>query len=472
MTLGSLSIRARLMLWYAGSLAAIVLALWLGVYVFVRASLLQQMERYAGQDLAIVAKALQDFPPELDETERHSAVGLFQVNEGERVFYASRDWQSRDLTRTYRQSRQHGSLGLWQSTQGDPYFFKTSTVNALGDIYQVVVAHEARQMQDVLNNLWLSLAAIFPASLALALAGGYLMAGRALAPVGHIAAKAHEITAEKLAQRLEVGNPADEFGRLATILNATFARLEDSFERLRRFTADASHELRTPLTVLRSVGEVALQKPQSSAAYREVIGSMLEETDRLARLTEGLLALARADADQTRLNLEPTDLGRLLGEATECLRVLAEEKSQHLTCHTPVAINASVDRSLLRQAIINLVANAITYTPTGGRIDVVLREAGSQALIEVRDSGPGIAHAHQRRIFDRFYRVDQGRSSAAGGMGLGLAITRWIIEQHGGAIEVCSVEGEGAVFRVTLETLMQAPTGREAPRAPRSGPTL
>ena len=450
MTLRSLSIRARLMLWYVGSLAVIVLSLWLGGYVFVRFSLLQQMERYAGQDLAIVAKGLQEFPPELDEIERHSSVGLFMVRDGERVFYASAAWQSRDLTRLYVESRQHGSGGLWQSPLGEPYFFKSSSVNASEDVYQVVVAHEARQMLDVLNNLWLSIAAIFPAALVLALAGGYLMAGRALAPVGRIAAKAHEITAEKLSQRLEIDNPADEFGRLATVLNDTFARLEDSFERLRRFTADASHELRTPLTVLRSVGEVALQKAQSPAAYREVIGSMLEETDRLGRLTEGLLALARADANQTRLNLEHTDLGPLLIEAIECLRVLAEEKNQRLTCHPPAAVFASVDRSLLRQAIINLVANAITYTPHGGRIDVELCVADSQVLIEVRDSGPGIAPEHQSRIFDRFYRVDKGRSSAAGGMGLGLAITRWIIEQHGGSIEVSSTAGEGAVFRITL----------------------
>ncbi len=451
MKLRSFSIRARLMLWYAGSLAVIVLALWMGVYFFVRTSLLQQMERYAGQDLAIVAKALQDFPPELDETERHSSTGLFLVSDGERVFYASSGWQSRDLTRAYKESRQHGSAEIWRSTLGEPYFFMTSTVNAAGDKYQVVVAHEARQVLDVLNNLWLSLTAIFPAALVLALAGGYLMAGRALAPVGRIAAKAHEITAEKLSQRLDIGNPADEFGRLAAILNNTFARLEESFEKLRRFTADASHELRTPLTVLRSVGEVALQKPQSAAAYREVIGSMLEETDRLARLTEGLLTLARTDANQARLNLEHTDLGLLLSEATEFLRVLAEEKNQHLTCHLHGAIFASVDRGLLRQAIINLVANAITYTPHGGRIDVVLSANGAQAQIEVRDSGPGIAREHHSRIFDRFFRVDKGRSSAAGGVGLGLAIAHGIIRQHGGSIEVFSTEGEGAVFRVTLE---------------------
>src|SRR5262249_38265220 len=184
-------------------------------------------------------------------------------------------------------------------------------------------------------------------------------------------------------------------GRLGGVFNDAVARWQDVFDRLRRFTADASHELRTPLTAMRSVGEVALRNPRDASAYRDVIGSMLEEVDRLTRLVESLLTLTRADSGKIQVTPESLDLKALAGHVIDQLRVLADEKQQELTLRAPNTIRVVGDAALLRQALMNLVHNAIKYTPNGGAISVELDGMNSgQAVIEVRDSGPGIPVAH------------------------------------------------------------------------------
>jgi heavy metal sensor kinase len=266
-----------------------------------------------------------------------------------------------------------------------------------------------------------------------------------------MADKARKITAESLGERLPVENPEDEFGRLATVFNETLSRLNDSFARLRRFTADASHELRTPLTAMRSVGEVALQRSLDRAAYRDVIGSMLEEVDRLTRLVESLLTLTRAESGRMKLTSNVVDLGGLASAVADSLRVLAEEKAQSLSVDAGAHVEVTCDPTVLRQGLINLLDNAIKYTPEKGAISVrVATTALGEAAIEVKDTGPGIPAAHRERIFDRFYRVDAGRARDAGGLGLGLAITRWAVEAHGGRIELESEEGQGSLFRIVL----------------------
>jgi len=272
-----------------------------------------------------------------------------------------------------------------------------------------------------------------------------------LSPFGALAEKARKITAESLAERLPVGNPRDEFGQLAGVFNAMLGRLESAFEQLRRFTADASHELRTPLTAIRSVGEVALQRPLDGPAYREVIGSMLEEVDRLTRLVENLLTLTRGESGHIRLSFETVDLGRLAIGVTEHLRVLAEEREQAPVFDVAQDVLATCDQGILRQALVNVLDNAIKYTPRKGSIHVAVREQESgEGVIEVRDTGPGIPAIHRERVFERFYRVDQGRSRSAGGTGLGLTTARWAVEANGGRMELESEEGAGSVFRIVL----------------------
>jgi heavy metal sensor kinase len=304
-----------------------------------------------------------------------------------------------------------------------------------------------QEMQEFVSVLLLAL----PLGLILAGFGGFALARKALAPVDVMARKAERISAERLSERLPVENPDDELGQLAQAFNATLARLEGAFEQLRRFTADASHELRTPLTAIRSVGEVALQTPKSATEYRDVIGSMLEETDRLTRLVDSLLTLSRADSGHVHVDRTEVSLLGLAQEASSLVEVLAEEKRQRISVQGEPAVVVSGDRLILRQALINLIDNAIKYSPAGAEIIVEVHTGGdSHVIVEVIDQGPGVSKEHQSRIFDRFDRVDKARSREWGGAGLGLAIARWAVEVHGGQIAVESAEGHGSTFRVTL----------------------
>jgi heavy metal sensor kinase len=289
-----------------------------------------------------------------------------------------------------------------------------------------------------------------PLGAALAGLGGYLLARRALAPIGRMAARAESISADRLSERLPVENPDDELGQLATVINRTFARLERSFELLRQFTADASHDLRTPLTALRSVGEVGLREPRTADEYREIVGSMLEETDRLTRLIDSLLAMSRADAGHVKLERETLDLGALAREAATYLGVLAEEKGQQLLVEGEAFVPVVADRLVLRQALVNLIDNAIKYSPANAPIRIQVSARDAHGVIAVCDEGPGIPVEHRERVFDRFHRVDRARARASGGSGLGLAIARWAVEANGGRIELETEEGHGCQFRIVL----------------------
>ena len=345
------------------------------------------------------------------------------------------------------QTGNSGSPLSWTGSNGHRY--RVQSISESSD--RVAAAIEESPLRDTLWTLAIILATGIPFAIALAIGGGYFLAGRVLSPVAAMAGRAREITAESLAKRLPVDNAGDEFGQLATVFNETLSRLEDAFERLRRFTADASHELRTPLTAMRSVGEVALRNPLETAAYRDVIGSMLEEVDRLTRLVESLLILTRADSGKFQLTPERLDLGALAGNVIDQLRILADEKQQHLLLEAAMHVHAMGDAALIRHALMNLIHNAIKYTPNCGAITVGVNATGSgQAVIEVRDTGPGVPAAHRDRIFDRFYRVDASRSREEGGVGLGLAIARWAIEANSGQIDLVSDGRNGSSFRVFL----------------------
>jgi len=319
-----------------------------------------------------------------------------------------------------------------------------------------VALSEGSIIQDQRQLVYILLLGL-PAAVALAGLGGYGLARRALAPVDRMVERARSINAEQLNARLPVDNPDDELGRLATIFNETFARLESSFERMRHFTADASHELRTPLTAIRSVGEVGLRGRRDEAAYREIIGSMLEEADRLALLVDRLLMLSRADTGQAKLSTDVVDIGALAEEVAEQLGVLAEEKAQSIQVRFDPVPEWVGDRVVLRQALLNLVDNAIKYTPAGGSIEVRVAHTDSGTTIDVSDTGPGIPEELQSRIFDRFYRVDRARSRENGGTGLGLAIAKWAVEVNGGQLTLESANGAGSRFRITLPQTATAP---------------
>ena len=313
----------------------------------------------------------------------------------------------------------------------------------------IQVARSEAGMRRTLRDLMITLVLSLPLAVAAAGIGGYSLARRALVPVDRIVERARTITAERLSNRLPVANPNDELGRLASAFNEMLGRLESSFEQMRRFTADASHELRTPLTAIRSVGEVGLRGRHDEAAYRSMIGSMLEEVDRLAYLVDRLLTLSRAETGPARLPRETIDLRQLADDVAAHLGVLAEEKHQTLTVEHAGTGRGTGDRVVLRQALINLVDNAIKYTPAEGRIRIRVADSQGGATLDVIDSGPGVDAEAATRIFDRFDRGGRSRSEDGGGAGLGLAIAKWAVEACGGHLSLETANG-GSTFRIAL----------------------
>jgi heavy metal sensor kinase len=303
---------------------------------------------------------------------------------------------------------------------------------------------------DTLSILLYILAIAYPATLVVASAGGIFLAGRALSPIDRITKLAQRISAEDLSQRLELDIADDEVGRLARTFNDMIARLDAGFRRQRQFTADASHELRTPLTAVRGQIEVALSREREGDAYREVLKGVNEEVDRLIRLVGSLLTLARADAGEIALASEPVDVGELAGSAVEQVRQSAEQKNIGLAVEGAAGVVVQADQDLLLQLVLNLLDNALKFTPDGGTVAVGWASGDGTTRLWVRDTGLGIAPEHVGRIFDRFYRIDTARNRAEGGAGLGLSISRWIAEAHGGSLAVESTPGAGSTFTVTL----------------------
>jgi heavy metal sensor kinase len=314
----------------------------------------------------------------------------------------------------------------------------------------IQVARSEALMRANMRQLALVLALGLPLAVAIAGLGGYALARRALLPIERMTDRAQTITAERLHDRLPVHNPDDEMGRLATVFNETLARLEASFAQMRRFTADVSHQLRTPLTAIRSVGEVGLREHRDEAAYRGIIGSMLEEADRLASLVDRLLMLSRAETGEARISAETFDLYALAEEVAGHLEVLAEEKRQSIVCEQrggrdgPVT---SADRFAIRQALINLVDNAIKFSPAGGKIRIRVTEMRDEAVVEVIDSGGGIDPVARERIFDRFYRAADAESP---GVGLGLSIAKGAVEGSGGRLTLTASGPGGSTFQIAL----------------------
>jgi len=457
-TPGRLSIRARLTLWHAGTLALIVLVFSAAMFALVRVWLYRDLDQRLERDLAAAAMAYEGGPEELTELETRSSFSLFEVVRGGRSLYRTLAWQRGGFAAAL--PAPGAGPRSWRAPDGRTY--RVGRRDA--PLYSVYVAIDEGLLRRTLETFAAILSIGVPFAAGLALAAGYLLAGRVLAPIGAMADKARRISAHSLAERLPEGNPRDEFGRLAAVLNDALSRVQDSFEQLRRFTADASHELRTPLTAMRSVGEVALQRRLGPEGYRDVIGSMLEEVEHLTRLAENLLALTRAESGAIALQRDRASLGALAEEVADSLRVLAEEKGQRLEVDASLPAFAEFDPSVLRQGLTNLLHNAIKYTPAGGSVRIaVLRLPGANVGIEIRDSGPGIPAAHRERIFERFYRADEARSRDAGGVGLGLAIARWAIEANGGRIELESELGAGSLFRIVLAEA----DARAAPRDPR-----
>jgi heavy metal sensor kinase len=468
------SVRVRMTLWYTAVLACVLVAYAVTVFLFLRHALYRDLDRRLHDDLDLVQE-------EVEATDDGRLVwrGSGHPDEAEESATVRGRWLeiwSRE-----------GQL-LLRSATGDPLALGApdgaadagpvslrhgaarvrvaSGVRAIAGVPVMVrAARSEEEVRHELQELLVIQGIGLPVALALAAAGGYHLARRALRPVARMVDKARWISAERLGERLPVENARDELGLLAAAFNDTFGRLESSFDQLRRFTADASHELRTPLTALRSVGEVGLQERPDDKLFAEVVGSMLEEVDRLTRLVDTLLTLSRADAGQVRLAHEPVDLTRLARNVVQHLGDLAEDKGQQLEVEADGAVEVRGDWLVLRQALVNVLDNAIKYSPLGTPIRVRIGRDGDSAWVSVSDRGPGIAEEDRERIFERFYRVDKARSREQGGAGLGLALAKWGVETHRGRIELETELGRSSTFRIVLPARTDSDPGerREAP---------
>jgi two-component system heavy metal sensor histidine kinase CusS len=273
-------------------------------------------------------------------------------------------------------------------------------------------------------------------------------------PLHEITATARRIHPSNLGERLALDGLPAELLALADTFNAMLDRLEQSFARLSRFSADIAHELRTPIHNLRVGVEVALGQSRSPEAYRDVLHSNLEECGRLGRLIDNLLFLARSENPQTQIAREPLDVGRELAAVCEFSEAAAQEAGVHLAVAVSGSLQLDANRALFQRALGNLVANAIAHTPPGGSITLAAEVDEVATRVTVADTGHGIPAEHLPHVFDRFYRVDQARSSASGNVGLGLAIVRSIVELHGGTVSLTSTVGKGTQIHMSFPRQM------------------
>src|SRR5438067_5160472 len=320
-----------------------------------------------------------------------------------------------------------------------------------GSQFLIEVAAPYNQIESVLRGLLLTFALGLPLIVTLAIGGGYLLMRRALRPVDEIRQKAAQITSRSLSERLPVVRTGDELERSATDLDRMIARLEESFHQINRFSADASHELRTPLTVLQGdLESVARTSSNLPTEIRDTIGSALEESHRLTKIVENLLAISRLEAGEARKQLERLDFAELARSTADQMRLLAEEKHIHLDCNGAEPVEVEAGPARLKQVVVNLLDNAIKYTPESGRVSISVMKQDGRAVFEIADTGIGISPDDLPHIFDRFYRADKARSRQMGGTGLGLSIVRPICLAHDGQVKVQSTEGQGSVFHIEL----------------------
>jgi heavy metal sensor kinase len=337
-----------------------------------------------------------------------------------------------------------------EDPRGGPIRLLTVPVLREGRRVEIIqVSAPLARLRDALSGYLTTLLALVPVAVALAAAGGFVVTGRALGPVRDMSRAARQITAEDLGRRLTRRGAEDEIDHLADTLNTMLAGLEAAFAQARRFSVDAAHELRTPLTALRGEIEVALRAERSPEEYRRVLRSSLEEVEHLIRVAEDLLLFSRSsaaiDAPKGRVELEPVVL-----EALEVGARRAQGTGVHVRAEEIEPVTVLGEAGSLRRALLNLMDNAIKYTPSGGKVGLSLVARKGQALVTVQDTGIGIEPAEQTRIFDPFVRLDAARSRDTGGAGLGLALVQAIVTAHGGTVEVESAPGTGSRFTIRL----------------------
>jgi heavy metal sensor kinase len=467
----SSNLRTRLTFWYVGLLAVLLLVYATLVFVFQYAVLTKQIAHDEIQDVVTVEGLLY--------FDGNGALQLRQdyYSRPQSHLLVDRLMEVRDASGAvlYRSSTLNG-MGLGGSLEpgeGDADFgerlvrladgtrvLRISHVHGMSGRQLVIrLGYSLAPLQARMLQFLLVLLLAVPVALVIAGAAGHEIARRALRPVERMASRAEGITATNLHDRLEIANPKDELGQLATVFNHLLDRLDQSFQQLQRFTADAAHELRTPLAALRTIGEVTLQDDVEKESYKEALSSILEETSRLSETIDALLLLARAEANQGAVASKVWPLRQLVDEVLGLLEVVTEEK-QILVIHdngTDCHPKVRADRGLLRTALLNVVHNAIKFSPAGSSLRITYSSLeGVPPLIEleVQDEGPGIASGEHERVFDRFFTSSARETAGQSGAGLGLSVARLVLERLGGSIRFDPQVKSGAACIITLPALI------------------
>ena len=452
------SLRYRLVLWYAAWLAAVFVVAGVLLDIGLRhyaeknlgnnqvrraeriAALLRRAPLASGRDLA--AAITENFAPE--------ASGRFvRVSRGDgSVLYQSgapgdRSFDAAAIAPPPR------AVGRRRERQDDGTDVVIAAVAVTPDLL-VETGESLAPALSEMRRLLVSLAIGFAVLGAVALGGSVVLLRRALRPVEEITGSAERISSRNLGERLPVPPSGDEFEHLSKALNRMIERLDHAFQHNRRFLADASHELRTPLTVLRGELEAMVRREDLAPDVRDTVGNLLDEVARLARLVENLFALSRLDAGEGHAEHARFDFAKLVATTSEQMCLLAEDKGLRLTCEAPAPVTVEGDPARIKQVVVNLLDNAIKYTPAGGEVRLGVTARQHEAVFEVADSGIGIPREAQPHVFDRFFRVDAARSREVGGAGIGLSIVKSICTAHHGHVEVESEPGSGSRFRVRL----------------------
>ena len=464
-------VRTRLTLWYVGTLACILAVYFAGVSLLLFWQSSNILKRLAAEDLETVKGLLyvaddgqvgvrEDYHHHTDWKQVQERLLEILGPDGSILFRNERLGDRTIGGTPFAGEGEHGYSGRSaRMSDGTRVILISRKYDLEGRTVLIRVGYNQALIWDQLRETLLVLLLASPVVLGGTAWAGFKIVGRTLDPVSKMARRAEQINSEHLNERLPVENPEDELGHLAGVFNAMLARIEQSFEQLQRFTADASHELRTPLAAIRSIGEVRLQKRAKPEEYRDTIGSMLEEVNRLASIVEGLLTLSRADAGQIRMQVSVFPLMAVVREAAALLEVLIEDKRQTFTLTGDEAVGAQADRLYIRQAIVNILHNAVMFAPVGGSISARV-ECASRARVELSivDSGPGIPAEHSAKVFERFYRADESRRSEDMGAGLGLSIAKWAVEANNGEIGVSSVSEAGSTFWIRLPAVGCSPS--------------
>jgi heavy metal sensor kinase len=326
--------------------------------------------------------------------------------------------------------------------------------------YEIVIVEPLEALLGQLARVRRIIFVGLPAALLLAACGGFMLVRKSLQPVVVISEQAAHIGASNLDERLKITNPKDELGKLAGVFNDLLSRLETSFRVMREFMADASHELRTPLAIIHGESEVSLSQ-DGTADYQGSLRVINKQTKRMARIVSDMLALARADAGQQQLLVEELYLNDLVEDCCRAAQALAVPKGIHLTFEGSEDISFRGNEELLKRMAVNLLDNAVHYTPSGGSVTVKLAREGARVRLIVSDTGIGIPPECVDRVFDRFFRVDESRTRADGGSGLGLSIVKLAAESHQGSVHLISQVGRGSTFTISLPLDPAAQPARE-----------